>query len=75
MEYRMACRILLAPNFFEGVRAAIVDRDRTPRWQPDRLDAVTADAIAAYFAPLPPDAELPDQPESPTPSTSSITAA
>lgn len=75
MEYRMACRILLAPNFFEGVRAAIVDRDRAPRWQPDRLDAVTDAAIAAYFAPLPPDAELPDQPESPTPSTSSITAA
>lgn len=75
MEYRIACRILRQPDFFEGVRAAIVDRDRTPRWQPQSLDLVTDAAVAAYFAPLPPEAELPSQAESPTPSTSSITAA
>ncbi|HEX4173819.1 MAG TPA: enoyl-CoA hydratase/isomerase family protein [Acetobacteraceae bacterium] len=37
------------PDFSEGVRAMVVDKDRKPHWQPTNIDAVDADAIAAMF--------------------------
>lgn len=52
LEYRVVCRIAAEADFYEGVRAAVVDKDRNPRWQPARLDEVTDAAIDAYFAPL-----------------------
>ncbi len=48
-EYRIACRAIREHDFVEGVRAAVVDKDRNPRWHPDRLDAVTDEAVARYF--------------------------
>ena len=53
MEYRMVHRFLAAPDFFEGVRAQLVDKTRDPRWRPATLDAVDDAAVAAYFQPLP----------------------
>ncbi len=58
MEYRMVCRVLRGHDFFEGVRAALVDKDRQPRWQPAGLAEIPEAAIAPYFAPLPAEAEL-----------------
>ncbi|MGA7673634.1 MAG: enoyl-CoA hydratase/isomerase family protein [Rhizomicrobium sp.] len=52
MEFRIASRILAGCDFFEGVRAAIVDKDGAPKWRPASLGAVTDDAVASYFAPL-----------------------
>lgn len=52
MEFRMASRILEGHDFYEGVRAVIVDKDNKPRWQPATLDAVKNADIAAYFADL-----------------------
>lgn len=52
-EFRIVSRVLRGQEFFEGVRAVIIDKDNAPRWHPDRLDAVTDDQIDAYFAPLP----------------------
>ena len=52
MEYRMIQRFMAGHDFFEGVRAAIIDKDQTPRWQPDNLEAVGAADVDAYFAPL-----------------------
>ncbi len=52
MEYRMACRVLDGHDFYEGVRAVIVDKDNTPHWQPATLAEVNDAAIKAYFAPL-----------------------
>jgi len=37
------------PDFAEGVRAMVVDKDRTPRWQPARIEAVDPAATAAMF--------------------------
>ena len=37
------------PDFAEGVRAVVVDKDRKPRWQPSRIEEVDAAAIAALF--------------------------
>ena len=54
MEYRIASRVLLLPDFAEGVRALIVDKDNTPEWHPVTPEDVTAEMIEAIFAPLPP---------------------
>ena len=51
-DFRLACRCLDGADLYEGVRAALIDRDRTPRWQPGRLEDVSAGVIDAYFAPL-----------------------
>ena len=37
------------PDFAEGVRAMVVDKDRTPRWQPARIEAVDPAATDAMF--------------------------
>lgn len=52
MEYRLSQHIMAAHDFFEGVRALIVDKDNAPKWQPDSLVAVDDAAVEAYFAPL-----------------------
>lgn len=52
-EYRTSLHALAAPDFAEGVRAQLIDKDRNPSWQPPRLDLVSPDDVAAYFAPLP----------------------
>lgn len=36
------------PDFAEGVRAMVVDKDRTPRWTPTRIEDVSADAVAEW---------------------------
>jgi enoyl-CoA hydratase len=52
LDYRIALRCLERPDFFEGVRALLVDKDGTPRWQPPRLADVEEAAIDFYFQPL-----------------------
>ena len=52
MEYRLALRVLEGHDFYEGVRAVLIDKDQTPRWRPDTLSAVSDAEIARYFAPL-----------------------
>lgn len=53
MEYRIASRILVSPDFAEGVRAVIVDKDHDPQWSPANAEDVTDAMIEAIFAPLP----------------------
>jgi enoyl-CoA hydratase len=57
MEYRIGARVVQKHDFLEGVRAAIVDKDNAPRWNPATLEGVTAAEIDAIFAPLPADQE------------------
>jgi enoyl-CoA hydratase/carnithine racemase len=57
MEFRMVSRVIAAHDFYEGVRATIIDKDGAPKWQPDSLVRVSDTAIEAYFAPLPDDGE------------------
>ena len=51
-DYRLVCRFLQDHDFYEGVRAALIDRDQTPKWQPDRLAKVGEAMVDAYFVPL-----------------------
>lgn len=54
MEYRIASRVLMLPDFAEGVRAVIVDKDHAPKWNPATPEDVTDALIDKIFAPLSP---------------------
>ncbi len=49
MEYRLAQACLARPDFYEGVRAALIDKDRRPRWSPARVTDVTEAEIEQCF--------------------------
>lgn len=57
MEYRIASRVLTRPDFAEGVRAVIVDKDNAPKWDPAQPEDVTDALLDSIFAPLPNDEE------------------
>lgn len=57
IDYRLAVRFIEGDgagggDFYEGVRAALVDKDGAPRWSPSRLEDVSEAMLDAYFAPL-----------------------
>jgi enoyl-CoA hydratase len=52
MEFRIVSRVIRGHDFYEGVRAVIVDKDNAPRWQPATLDAVSDDEVERHFADL-----------------------
>ncbi len=53
MEYRIAHRVITRPDFIEGVRAVIIDKDNAPQWNPATPEAVTTALLDEIFAPLP----------------------
>ncbi len=53
MELRLALRAVDAHDFREGVRAALIDKDRNPKWQPNSLAGVGN--LDPFFASLGPD--------------------
>lgn len=50
MEYRMVNHVMRGTDFFEGVRAILVDKDNTPNWNPNTLDRVSDEDVEKYFA-------------------------
>jgi enoyl-CoA hydratase len=50
-EYRAACRALRGHDFYEGIRAAMIDKDKRPRWSPARLEDVGDDLVREHLAP------------------------
>jgi enoyl-CoA hydratase len=52
-EYAVATRVVQRPDFAEGVRAVIVDKDNAPRWNPPVPEGVSDHIIDRIFAPLP----------------------
>ena len=52
MEYRIVNRVMKGRDFFEGVRALIIDKDKSPRWEPHTLAEVNREHIMNYFNPL-----------------------
>src|SRR5690606_25695002 len=57
MEFRILNRMLTGNDFYEGIRALLVEKGSVPNWRPATLAEVKAEEIDAYFAPLP-DGEL-----------------
>jgi enoyl-CoA hydratase len=49
-EYRAALEVFRSDDFREGVRAAVIDKDRSPKWSPPRIEDVTQKMVAPYFA-------------------------
>jgi enoyl-CoA hydratase len=49
-EYRAALEVFRSDDFREGIRAAVIDKDRNPRWSPPRVEDVTPAMLAPYFA-------------------------
>jgi len=58
MEYRMSQACMDNNDFYEGIRAMLVDRDNTPVWKPSTLEEVAEQIVDSYFEKLPQDREL-----------------
>jgi enoyl-CoA hydratase len=54
-EYAVGAHVVQRHDFLEGVRAVIVDKDNTPRWDPATPEGVTEHMLDTIFAPLPDD--------------------
>merc|ERR1719316_1346000 len=60
MEYRLSQRFTTRPqplsDFYEGIRAVLVDKDRKQKWSPGwaELEQITDEKVAIYFSPLEP---------------------
>ena len=52
LEYRLTQHFMAGRDFYEGVRAVVVDKDQQPCWQPATLAEIGEAAVEAYFAPL-----------------------
>lgn len=50
-EFAVTAGMITGHDFYEGVRAAIIDKDRNPKWSPAALAGVSAEDVAAYFIP------------------------
>ncbi len=51
-ELNLSCQCCIHPDFAEGVRALLVDKDQSPRWQPAMLKDLTQEWVDSYFTPL-----------------------
>src|SRR6478752_7141508 len=60
-EYRAALEVFASDDFREGVRAAVIDKDRNPRWSPPAIGDVTPEMVAPYFAEIGSDEMVFDQ--------------
>ncbi len=52
LEYRLARYCMTHPDFYEGVRATILDKDSAPQWSPAKLEEATDEFVAGAFASL-----------------------
>ncbi len=51
-DYRIGARLVASADFREGVRAVLIDKDRSPRWQHARIEDVTEAEVDSFFASL-----------------------
>ena len=52
LEYRMTQHVMAAHDFYEGIRAVLVDKDQNPRWAPASLADLGGEEVARYFESL-----------------------
>ena len=55
MEYGIMVRMIRYPDFREGVRALLIDKDNAPRWAASEPSEISDAEVAAFFEPLPAD--------------------
>jgi enoyl-CoA hydratase len=49
MDYDIVSHFMRGSDFYEGVRALLIDKDKTPHWNPDSLERVTEHMVEEYF--------------------------
>jgi len=52
LEYRLTQHVMAGHDFYEGIRAMLIDRDRNPQWRPASLAEVSENMVDGHFAPL-----------------------
>lgn len=57
MEHRLVRKCCEDQDFYEGVRALLIDKDNSPKWKPATLSEVTDEKIDKYFSPMSEDEE------------------
>lgn len=60
MDYDLVSHFMQGSDFYEGVRALLVDKDKNPLWNPPNLDRVTEHQVVNYFERVFPALELID---------------
>ena len=50
-EFRIVSRVVRGHDFYEGIRAVIIDKDQAPRWRPAALADVSDAEVERHFAP------------------------
>uniref|UniRef100_X1ZFR5 3-hydroxyisobutyryl-CoA hydrolase, mitochondrial n=1 Tax=Capitella teleta TaxID=283909 RepID=X1ZFR5_CAPTE len=58
MEYRLSQHCMQDKDFYEGVRAGLVDKDQSPAWSPSTVEGVSDEQVNWYFSKLANDKEL-----------------
>jgi enoyl-CoA hydratase len=58
-EFRLVSRFVYEHDFYEGVRAVVIDRDNRPQWRPATLAEVADADVEGHFAPIKDELELP----------------
>ena len=58
-EFRIVSRVAYGHDFYEGIRAVIIDKDNHPHWHPATLAEVTPESVECHFAPLQAELALP----------------
>jgi enoyl-CoA hydratase len=54
-DYSLAYHFMKNSDFYEGVRALLIDKDKSPHWKPAALQSILPKDVAAYFIPPPSD--------------------
>lgn len=52
MEFRLCVRHLEKSDFHEGVRALLIDKDNSPKWDPKTVEEVSDERVQSFFQPL-----------------------
>jgi enoyl-CoA hydratase len=53
-EYRISQHLMGTHDFYEGIRAALIDKDRSPKWNPASLSEVSDSKVESFFESLGP---------------------
>lgn len=51
MDFDLVAHFMRGSDFYEGVRAMLIDKDKNPHWHPARLSDVSDDEVVNYFEP------------------------
>jgi enoyl-CoA hydratase len=52
LEYHLMCHFIQGHDFFEGIRAVLIEKTQSPAWQPAELHAISSTEVEAFFMPL-----------------------